>query len=233
MCPRRVVWLGLAFVSEKRSNTIFINMDSNLNKAGALGEQLVSEALSKLPPAYHQFDNLVVPVRHRKCLTTQIDHVVASPFGIFVIETKKFKGCIYGLEADRDWVQILGSRRFPFRNPVVQNRFHATVLADHLGSPSVTIMPVVVFVGTAQLLSPQQPGNVISTIAPGVPDLRRYIEGFTSPLITQERLSTVLAMLARIKSNGLTLENHLASIRCRDLHWRVNAVLRLNGALPL
>jgi len=208
-------------------------MDSNFKKAGDLGEQLVSEALSKLAPDYHQFDNLVVPVRHRKGLTTQIDHVVASPFGIFVIETKKFKGCIYGLEADRYWVQILGSRRFPFRNPVAQNRFHATVLADHLSLPSVAIMPVVVFVGMARLLSPQLPGNVISTIATGVPDLRRYIEGFTSRLFTQERLSTVLAILARIRGNGLTLENHLTWIRCRDLHWRVNAALRVNGALPL
>ncbi len=34
--------------------------------------------------------------------TTQIDHIVLSPFGVFVIETKNYKGWIFGGERQKD-----------------------------------------------------------------------------------------------------------------------------------
>jgi hypothetical protein len=39
--------------------------------------------------------------------TTQIDHVVVSPFGVFVIETKTYKGWIFGNPRDAQWTQAL------------------------------------------------------------------------------------------------------------------------------
>ncbi|WP_318011012.1 nuclease-related domain-containing protein [Clostridium sp. FP1] len=35
--------------------------------------------------------------------TTQIDHVIVSNYGIFVIETKNYKGWIIGNEFDENW----------------------------------------------------------------------------------------------------------------------------------
>jgi hypothetical protein len=97
--------------------------------------------------------------------------VVISPVGIFVIETKKYAGRIFGAEHDAWWVQVLGSLRFPFRNPLQQNQHHVSVLVRHLGLPSSAFHPVVAFVGLTQFRSPL-PSNVITTIAPGVPGLR-------------------------------------------------------------
>ena len=37
--------------------------------------------------------------------TTQIDHIVLSPFGVFVIETKNYKGWIFGGERQKMWTQ--------------------------------------------------------------------------------------------------------------------------------
>jgi restriction system protein len=66
---------------------------NNLEK-GRLGERIVSEALTRLPSGYHHFENLILPVRIGSRETTQIDHVVVSEFGCFVIETKKIEGRI-------------------------------------------------------------------------------------------------------------------------------------------
>jgi restriction system protein len=202
-------------------------MKTEQNQEGLLGEQLVSEALTKLPPAYYHLDNLVVPVKTRIGQTTQIDHVVSSQFGIFVIETKKFRGAILGGERDRLWFQILGGQRFLFRNPLDQNRHHVSILAQHLGLPAIVFNPVVAFVGLTQLLSPQLPTNVITTIAPGVPGLRRYIEQITQPILSAEELSAATAKLIELKSNGLTIEDHVRSIYNRDLSRRLAKAMRL------
>ena len=64
--------------------------------------------------------------------TTQIDHILLSPYGIFVIETKNYKGWIFGHENSEEWKQsLLGKKRFwgwsseqhKFRNPIRQNEF--------------------------------------------------------------------------------------------------------------
>jgi hypothetical protein len=156
------------------------------NLQGALGEQPVSQGLAKLSHEYRYFDKLVLPVRARTSRTTQIDHIVSSRFGIFVIETKKFRGAVLGGEQDPSWFQILGGRRFAFGNPLHRNRHHVSSLAHHLGLSAAVFHSVVVFVGLTQLLSPQLPPNVITTIAPGVPGLRRYIEQITQPICPQQ-----------------------------------------------
>ena len=195
-------------------------------EVGALGERLVSEALARLPSGYHHFDNLVVPDPRRSGITTQIDHVVASKCGVFVIETKKFQGEIAGEENDRHWVQLLGHKRFPFPNPLLQNRYHAEVLSRHLGLSRLASKPVVVFVGLAQLLSAQLPPNVLTTIAVGVPGLRRYIEAFTFDRLLDHELSAAVATLVRLKNNGLTAQDHIDSINARDLGRRLAAALQ-------
>lgn len=37
--------------------------------------------------------------------TTQIDHILLSPYGIFVIETKNYKGWIFGSARQKMWTQ--------------------------------------------------------------------------------------------------------------------------------
>ncbi|MEO5913818.1 MAG: nuclease-related domain-containing protein [Luteolibacter sp.] len=66
---------------------------------GWLGEMMVIRfGLRKLDPALYQtFHDLYLP-RPDGQGSTQIDHVVVSPFGIFVIETKNYRGWIFGSE---------------------------------------------------------------------------------------------------------------------------------------
>jgi len=188
-------------------------MNTHSYEQGVLGESLVSETLAEFRPPYWHADNLIIPCGARTAKTTQIDHVLASPFGLFVIETKKFRGAVVGVADDEQWFEILGRRIFPFPNPIHQNRRHVSVLSGRLSLPEALFQPVIVFVGVSKFLLPGLPGNVISTIAPGVPKLRRYIQQFTTVLLTEEQLSSAVANLLRIERNGLTLDDHLRSLR--------------------
>lgn len=64
--------------------------------------------------------------------TTQIDHVVIPNYGIFVIETKNYKGWIIGNEFDDYWKQIIYKRKEKLHNPIKQNYGHIMVLKEHL-----------------------------------------------------------------------------------------------------
>lgn len=60
--------------------------------------------------------------------TTQIDHVLLSPYGVFVIETKNYKGWIFGGEHQKIWTQKIYKQSFKFQNPLHQNYKHLKVL---------------------------------------------------------------------------------------------------------
>ena len=60
---------------------------------GISGELVASYFLNKLDKSeYYIINNIILKIGDR---TTQIDHIVVSPYGIFVIETKDWKGKIY------------------------------------------------------------------------------------------------------------------------------------------
>lgn len=56
--------------------------------------------------------------------TTQIDHVLVSTKGIFVIETKHFKGWIFGHPKSKIWTQVIYENQYIFQNPLFQNYKH-------------------------------------------------------------------------------------------------------------
>jgi len=76
---------------------------------GFLGEKSVSLILSRLDPTkYKILNDVMLQINGR---TTQIDHIVISNYGIFVIETKNYKGWIVGKEFDIYWRQVIYKRK--------------------------------------------------------------------------------------------------------------------------
>ena len=65
--------------------------------------------------------------------SSQIDHVVVSPYGVFVIETKDYSGWIFGSKEGKVWTQVLpGGNKNTFQNPIRQNFSHIKTLQKHL-----------------------------------------------------------------------------------------------------
>jgi len=79
--------------------------------------------------------------------TTQIDHVVVSMYGIFVIETKNYSGWIFGGEKQPQWTQVLFGKKSTFQNPLRQNYRHTMELSRAIGVPHDKIHSIVFFIG--------------------------------------------------------------------------------------
>lgn len=93
--------------------------------------------------------------------TTQIDHILFSPYGIFVIETKNYKGWIFGGERQKTWTQKIYKKSYKFQNPLHQNYKHQKVLEDILTDilEPTLIHSIVVFMPDCEFKT-QMPENV-------------------------------------------------------------------------
>lgn len=97
---------------------------------GLIGEKTVASILYLLDKSeYKIINNIVLKYGN---YTTQIDHIVISDFGIFVIETKNYKGWILGYENSEYWTQVIFRRKEKFYNPIRQNLSHIRALKNCL-----------------------------------------------------------------------------------------------------
>jgi Nuclease-related domain len=102
-----------------------INSEQLAARKGELGEYKVAIQISQLSKEYKVLNDLLIPNPKAKSGYSQIDHVILSPYGIFVIETKNFQGTIYGSQQYKQW---LVNGKFKFMNPFVQNYGHIEAL---------------------------------------------------------------------------------------------------------
>ena len=103
-------------------------------------------------PHYHLLNNLTLPEQDG---TTQIDHVLVSTKGVFVIETKNYTGWIFGNEKSKQWTQVIYRVKSRFQNPIRQNFKHVKVIQNELDFlPKEQIHSIVVFVGEAKFKTP-------------------------------------------------------------------------------
>ncbi|MBO4306692.1 MAG: NERD domain-containing protein [Bacteroidales bacterium] len=129
------------FVVVAKRKTIFVSQ-------GNYGELRVSHILSQLPEEYLVFNDVYLEIKGR---SSQIDHVVISKYGVFVIETKNYSGAVYGGENAEKWAQYLNGERYDFRNPIKQNLSHVWAIKDTLHIAPSSIIPIVVFLNGADL----------------------------------------------------------------------------------
>lgn len=116
---------------------------------GHIGEQQVSGLLSFLPAEkYRVVNNIMIKTENG---TSQIDHVVVSIYGIFVIETKNYKGWIYGSEYGDNWVKNVYGKKYHFYNPLKQNYSHIDALSKLLKMSKDEFVGIVAFGNGAEL----------------------------------------------------------------------------------
>ena len=111
---------------------------------GILGERTVARFLSRLDSKkYKIINNLMIETEGN---TTQIDHLVISNFGIFIIETKNYYGWITGDDYSDYWILTIAKYERKIINPVRQNYGHVQVLKNLLKDyPNIPYYPIVVF----------------------------------------------------------------------------------------
>jgi len=120
--------------------------------------------------------------------TTQIDHIVVSRFGIFVIELKNYQGWIFGDPGAPTWTQTFGkNRKYSFQNPLRQNVRHVKALAEVTGIPEDLFLSVIAFVGGCTLKTRDTlPPHVVYT-----GDAAAYIRSHQHPRIPDHQVMDV------------------------------------------
>lgn len=117
---------------------------------GVIGEQEVATQLYFLDKSQFKVINDIVLKTGNHI--TQIDHVVISNYGIFVIETKNYKGWILGGEHSEYWTQVLFNRKEKLYNPIRQNLGHIKALQNNLKEfPNLQFKSIVAFSSRATL----------------------------------------------------------------------------------
>lgn len=172
---------------------------------GLIGEWAVNLAarLRLDKGTYHLVRNVTLPTESG---TTQIDHIIVSPFGVFVVETKNMKGWIFGSEKQKTWTQQVFKKKSRFQNPLHQNYKHTKALESSLGLDAGKIFSVVVFIGDSAFKTPM-PENVTAGGS-----YIRYIKSKTERLLSEEEVVRIVKQIesGRLK---LSLKTHLEHVR--------------------
>ncbi|HIF5590170.1 TPA: NERD domain-containing protein [Vibrio parahaemolyticus] len=158
---------------------------------GVFGEFLVNRLLSKLPESdYTLIKDVTLPTNDG---TTQVDHIVVSRYGIFVVETKKMKGWIFGSARQKQWTQKIYRHSSKFQNPLHQNYKHIKALETLLGCSEEHLHSVIVFIGDSTFKT-EMPPNV--TYARGS---IRYIQQFNDVVFSDNDYARLTESINRLK----------------------------------
>lgn len=152
---------------------------------------------------YQQFHDLVIPINNG---TTQVDHVILSKYGVFVVETKHLTGWIFGSPEQARWTQKIYKQTYRFQNPLRQNFKHTKAVSALLRLPDEVVHSVIVFSGDCTFKTPM-PENVTTLIGHV-----RYIQRFKAVIMTDEQLCDARVALERIQSKS-TRETKRAHIQ--------------------
>jgi restriction system protein len=176
---------------------------------GARGEARATSRLKSAlnPDEYVILNDLTLPTNSG---TTQIDHVIVSRFGIFVIETKNMKGWIFGGERQARWTQTLRGHKSQFQNPLRQNFKHVKTVQELLSLRAVDIHNIVVFVGSAEPKT-DMPDNVLWTAR----ELAGYVRARRMLVFSQGQVNGFVEKLRQsaLEPNRATRREHVRGLR--------------------
>ena len=177
------------------------------NRGEALVSQTVQENFSA--PDFHLLSHITLKLQDG---TTQIDHILVSRFGVFVIETKDYKGWIFANAKHANWTQVVFGRKYKFQNPLFQNMRHQQAVSDLLDFlPPEAIKPLVVFVGQAEFKT-DKPTGVFT-----LQELMEHLKSQTDAVMSLNRMQFCVGRLetARLAVTGQTDLEHVQNLRRR------------------
>lgn len=172
---------------------------------GEIGEYQIAQILNTLPREYQVFNDIYLS---NNDMTTQIDHIVVSIYGIFVIETKNYKGQIYGNNNSEYWTENFYGKAYKFYNPIKQNHSHIKALQKLLRIPFDTFISIIVFSNNATLKCDSLE-NIIYSF-----ELKEFIKGYKKPIFNVDDVKKISAKLLQYNINSEDIkEVHIKNVQ--------------------
>jgi restriction system protein len=155
---------------------------------------------------YHLLKNVTLPTKDG---TTQIDHIIVSIYGVFVVETKNMKGWIFGSPNQKTWTQKIYKYTNKFQNPLHQNYKHVKSLESLLKLNDHQVHSVVVFIGDSKFKT-AMPENV--TYGRGY---IKYIKSKQQPVISTKEVQKILKKIetGRLMPSFKTNREHVKNLK--------------------
>lgn len=184
---------------------------------GAIGEQNVALRLRSLDKSkYKVINNVVLKAGE---YTSQIDHIVISDYGVFVIETKNYKGWILGHERSEYWTQVIFQRKEKLYNPIRQNLGHIRTLKKCLSAyPTIPYNSIIAFSSRATIKVTTNTDVVYTS------QLLRTIKQYTNCNLTEQEKENIFEAIKAMNSIATyDKKEHVQSIKQR-IEKRENAI---------
>ncbi len=171
-----------------------------------LGEALVIEQIRKVAKMpFHLINNVTLPTQSG---STQIDHILVNRFGIFVIETKHYKGWIFGNMHSPRWTQVIYRFKTSFRNPILQNHGHILALRAIFTLPDEAFYNLVIFSGGAVFKSDLGPDVIVAA------QIQSYLNEDREVIFDERKLAYIVGRIemTRLSRSTETDEYHVNSL---------------------
>lgn len=154
---------------------------------------------------YKLIKNVTLPTKDG---TTQIDHIIVSRYGVFVVETKNMKGWIFGDERQRTWTQKIFKHTSKFQNPLYQNYKHTQTLKKLLDLTDEKVFSLVAFIGESTFKT-HMPPNVTEGVG-----YLRYIKSKTQEVLSLSETHEIVSKIkdVRFKASLKTNRDHVNNL---------------------
>ncbi|WP_318001902.1 NERD domain-containing protein [Faecalibacillus intestinalis] len=179
---------------------------------GKAGEVTVNHLLKKLNSNEYIIINDFLLHNEGNTKTTQIDHAVISLYGIFSIETKNYKGQIYGNTYSKQWTQNIYGKKYCFMNPIRQNYAHVKSIESFLckyGYDNIPVYSIIAFPGGATLKLKIKDENVVKW-AEVVKTIKKLSK---EKYLTKNEIRNISKLLNNQKNNILDNRKHISQIK--------------------
>ncbi len=204
-----MIWIGVGIFTFFTILTLILNQPG---VKGFLGERRVRKQLNGLSHENYRVLNNITIKKAKG--TSQIDHLVISPHGIFVIETKTFTGWIHGNDDSEYWTRTFYKSKTKFHNPVRQNWGHICTLKETLPEyGKVPYHSVVVFAGNAKLMNVTTKTDVIC------PD--QLLETITSHNGPRQLSSGDMEKITNVLQQSSVKDKNLKTQHVDRIKWNV------------
>lgn len=172
----------------------------HVKSVGLAGEERTQELIMRLPDTYTAISDISVEYENK---TSQLDHVIVGPTGVFVVETKNLNGEIVGNAFDHELQQNKigrngGEYSRNFYNPIKQVGTHvyrlSGILKDH--NIKTWVQGIVYFSNPdAEVHVDGDKIPVFSYSNGGSKDLINYILDYDKTPLTQEDQANIIDIL--------------------------------------
>lgn len=179
------------------------------NYAVHIGEQIVTDVLelSLSEEIYALLSNVTLPIidDNNQKGTSQVDHILICTRGVFVIETKHYRGSIVGTYNSKEWYQYTQFDKHSLQNPLLQNFSHLMAIESITGFSHHDMHNVVSFSGNAEFKSERPKGVLKSS------ELKAFIDSFPNNSLSADEIYYLVGQLQvhRLPENSETDRKHV------------------------